>query len=236
MTVSATLLGVLLKGVAASRPAANAVAGGTIYSATDTGAISQSDGSSWATWATISSGLADPMTTRGDLIYRNSSNTTARLPIGSSGKFLSSDGTDVSWQTPAGGTTSCLATRTTSQSVGANPTMIALNATDIYDPDGWHDPSTNNTRLTCPSGKGGKVFHCFVSLEYDHGGTTFRLGIKKNGTTVSSGALNPDQTYIASHSGMIYLADGDYIEAGIYNRTTGNIIVTDQNAFVGVMG
>jgi hypothetical protein len=59
MTVSATLLGTLLHGVAASRPAANAVAGGTVYSATDTGAISQSDGSSWTTWATISAGIAD---------------------------------------------------------------------------------------------------------------------------------------------------------------------------------
>jgi hypothetical protein len=102
MTVSATLLGTLLHGVAASRPAANAVAGGTIYSATDTGAITQSDGSSWATFATISSGLADPMTTRGDIIVRNASNVTARLAIGSSGKVLSSDGTDISWQTPAG--------------------------------------------------------------------------------------------------------------------------------------
>jgi hypothetical protein len=47
-----------------------------------------------------SSGLSDPMTTRGDVIVRNASNVTARLPIGSSGKVLSSDGTDVSWQTP----------------------------------------------------------------------------------------------------------------------------------------
>lgn len=47
--------------------------------------------------------LTDPMTTRGDVIVRNASNVTARLAIGSSGKVLSSDGTDVSWQTPSGG-------------------------------------------------------------------------------------------------------------------------------------
>jgi hypothetical protein len=97
MTVSATLGGVFLKGVAGSRPAANAVAGGTVYSATDTGVISQSDGSSWSTWATISSGLADPLTTRGDVMVRNASNVTARLGIGGAGTSLSSDGTDVSW-------------------------------------------------------------------------------------------------------------------------------------------
>ena len=231
-----TLPGVLLKGVAASRPAASAVAKGTIYSATDTGAITQSDGSSWSTWATISSGLADPMTTRGDIMYRNSSNATSRLPIGSAGQFLGSDGTDVSWTSPPTGISSCLATRTTTLAVSANPTMLALNASDIYDPDGWHDPASNNTRLTCPTGKGGKVFSCFVGTEYDHGGTTFRLGFKKNGTTTVSSGLFPDQTYVAGFQAMIYLADGDYIEAGIYGRTTGNIIVTDQNTFVGVMG
>jgi hypothetical protein len=49
------------------------------------------------------SGLSDPMTTRGDVIIRNASNVTARLGIGSTGKVLQSDGTDISWQTPAGG-------------------------------------------------------------------------------------------------------------------------------------
>lgn len=93
-----TLNGVLLKGVAASRPAANAVASGTIYSATDTGAITQSDGvSTWSTYATISSGMADPMTTRGDIIIRNAANTTARLARGAAGTVLTSDGTDVAY-------------------------------------------------------------------------------------------------------------------------------------------
>jgi hypothetical protein len=41
--------------------------------------------------------LPDPMTTRGDIIVRNSSNVTARLGIGSAGTALYSDGTDASW-------------------------------------------------------------------------------------------------------------------------------------------
>ena len=39
------------------------------------------------------SGMTDPTTTRGDIIYRNSSNVTARLPLGASGTFLQSNGT-----------------------------------------------------------------------------------------------------------------------------------------------
>lgn len=41
--------------------------------------------------------LDDPMTTRGDMIVRNSSNTTARLAVGSGSTVLKSDGTDISW-------------------------------------------------------------------------------------------------------------------------------------------
>ncbi len=61
-----TLPGVLLHGTAAARPAANAVAKGTVYSATDTGAITQSDGvSTWSTWATISAGGSGSITASG---------------------------------------------------------------------------------------------------------------------------------------------------------------------------
>ncbi len=38
-----------------------------------------------------------PITTRGDLLYRNASNVTARLPIGAVDSMPTSDGTDVSW-------------------------------------------------------------------------------------------------------------------------------------------
>jgi len=51
-------------------------------------------------------GLTDPMTTRGDVIIRDASNVTARLGIGSSGKVLTSNGTDISWQTPSAGSLS----------------------------------------------------------------------------------------------------------------------------------
>ena len=44
------------------------------------------------------------MTTRGDLIYRDSSNNTSRLGIGTAGQVLTSDGTDVSWDDASGGT------------------------------------------------------------------------------------------------------------------------------------
>lgn len=58
-----------------------------------------------ATEVGTSTGLTDPMTTRGDIIIRNASNVTARLGRGSASQVLTSDGTDVAWATPAGGGT-----------------------------------------------------------------------------------------------------------------------------------
>jgi len=49
------------------------------------------------------SGYLDPMTTRGDILYRNPSNATDRLGVGAVGTVLSSDGTDISWQVGGGG-------------------------------------------------------------------------------------------------------------------------------------
>ena len=48
-------------------------------------------------------GFSDPMTTRGDIMYRDTGNLTARLPVGTNTYVLTSDGTDVSWTAPAGG-------------------------------------------------------------------------------------------------------------------------------------
>jgi len=42
-------------------------------------------------------GFSDPMTTRGDIIFKNASNVTTRLPVGTVGQVFTSDGTDASW-------------------------------------------------------------------------------------------------------------------------------------------
>lgn len=52
-------------------------------------------------WASVSYpadvGFADPMTTRGDVIYRDAANATARLGLGAVSQALFSDGTDLVW-------------------------------------------------------------------------------------------------------------------------------------------
>ncbi|MEQ1878675.1 MAG: hypothetical protein ABL958_18675, partial [Bdellovibrionia bacterium] len=45
----------------------------------------------------VPAGFADPMTMRGDLIFKNAGGTTTRLPAGSANTILQSDGTDISY-------------------------------------------------------------------------------------------------------------------------------------------
>src|SRR5687767_3222433 len=54
-----TIPGMFLTGDHASRPAANAVGGGSLYACSTHSLIYQSDGSSWSTWATLASGSFD---------------------------------------------------------------------------------------------------------------------------------------------------------------------------------
>lgn len=56
MPVDTTLPGLLDTGTHAARPAANTVGTGAIYSCTDHNLIYQSNGTTWATWATLGGG------------------------------------------------------------------------------------------------------------------------------------------------------------------------------------
>ena len=118
------------------------------------------------TVTTFGTGLSDPMTTRGDIIYRNSSNSTARLPIGASGKVLSSDGTDVSWQTPSsGGAITFLETHTASTSATLDFTTFISSTYDEYVFEFINVlPATTNTELWMRVGTG-------AGPTYDSGST-----------------------------------------------------------------
>ncbi len=54
-----------------------------------------------ATDADEANTLASTMTTRGDLLTMGSGPTVARIPIGTNGYVLTSDGTDAAWAAPA---------------------------------------------------------------------------------------------------------------------------------------
>lgn len=123
------------------------------------------------TVTTFGTALADPMTTRGDIIVRNASNVTARLAIGSAGKVLSSDGTDVSWQTPSGssGALVLLEQHTASSSATLDFTTFISGTYDSYLFDLVSlRPGTTGQALWMRMGTGGGPTYATANYAYDH--------------------------------------------------------------------
>jgi len=97
----------------------------------DTNVTTYYTGSAWANVDTT--GMTNPMTTTGDMIYSSSGSTPARLGIGSTGNVLTVAGGVPSWAAPAGGggmtllsTTSISGTTTTISSISQSYKHLLL--------------------------------------------------------------------------------------------------------------
>ena len=177
-------------------------------------------------------------TTTGDIIYASSANTPARLGIGSSGQVLTVASGIPSWATASSTPTfiGCVAYKTTTSQSAATATevKVSFNAEE-FDTDSFHDNSTNNTRITIPSGKGGKYLF-IANLSWTSNNTGIRqIYFMKNGTTVIFGnvilsASSSDSTNICA-SGIADLTAGDYVELCAYQTSGGSLnIAAIQNA------
>lgn len=162
-----------------------------------------------------------PLTTKGDIL--GFSTIASRVPVGSNGQVITADSTQalgIKWATPSsslGGTYLNANAQTPSLTVG-----VTWNNPPIYDPDGYWN-SASPTKLTIPTGKGGRLFSVFATLEINSssGG---RVLIYVNGARVINGPLIT--TFVVSTSGIIHLNDGDYVE--VFMGQTTAIITTDQ--------
>lgn len=110
----------------------------------------------------------------------------------------------------------CKALRSTNQSLAtATFTAIQFNDADEYDTDSIHDPATNNTRLTIPTGKSG-VWRFTTTVVFATGTSSRRTVVfAKNGVQLSG--IHGGQRLITTEAFLtttlnITLAAGDYIE------------------------
>jgi hypothetical protein len=178
------------------------------------------------------------VTTAGDIIFRNATVPT-RLGIGTAGQVLkvNSGATAPEWG-------SASATYVGVSAAGSQSTVITNGATDYaavmnvenFDTDGFHDNSTNNTRITIPTGKGGKYLVTVVTGCENASATlgSARMFVRKNGTgtydststsqinnmTNSNGAV-ANNSNKANMSGVLSLTAGDYIEV-LFNSNNGS--------------
>jgi hypothetical protein len=181
----------------------------------------QADGVKWANEATAT------LTTTGDTLYASAANTPARLAIGSTGNVLTVAGGVPTWAAPVSPTfVGASVYRASPDQAISTATFTDINFTaENYDTDGFHDNSTNNTRLTIPTGKGGYYqIRAQVGLQGLNG--EFDLRVRKNAANlryIIQQGQGADQTI--NFTFVEPLVAGDYLtlEVAQYSGSSKNL-------------
>jgi hypothetical protein len=194
-------------------------------------------------WVSDATGMTNPMTTTGDVIYSSSGSTPARLGIGTAGQVLqvNSGATAPEWASPAASSfVGVRVNKSAGQSLVTNTFTVATWDQEDFDTNSMHDNVTNNSRLTVPSGKGGYYLITGV-MSYATNGTGYRRSFfTKNGVFANIGANtqingSTGQPETLTSSFVVALSAGDYVEMQLF-QTSGGALSTDagENTSFGI--
>jgi hypothetical protein len=176
-------------------------------------------------------------TTTGDIIYASAANTPARLGIGSTDQVLKVSSGIPAWGAVPATTPTFVGTvlrRSTNQTI-SNATLTAVAFTqETLDTNGFHDNSTNNTRVTIPSGYAGKYMFIWNQVWTSNSTGYRKANLYLNGASTSQlfsvAAANGDQT---SATGTVTFSAsvGDYFEVYVIQNSGGNLDMIDNSYF-----
>jgi hypothetical protein len=194
----------------------------------DTNVTTYYTGSAWANLDTT--GMTNPMTTTGDTIYSSSGSTPARLGIGTANQVLTvnAGATAPEWKTPSSGTASFVGTslyKTADQSVSTSTWTALTWDAEYFDTDTFHSTSSNTSRITIPSGKGGKYSFTFsIATEANATGNRFTRFYKNGSLLKEMSNITPSSAYNNTHLGtyIVDLVATDYIELFVFQSSGGN--------------
>jgi len=181
----------------------------------------------------VTNTMATAIDAEGDLIIGDAADAFQRLAIGSNTHVLTVDTSvdgKIKWAAPAGASMKgCSLYRGSGQTIADNTATILTFDNEYFDTDGFHDNSTNNSRITIPAGLGGK--YLITGLCYVEGinatGTRI-LRIFKNGTAGTRlvnnhGIATSNAMYVQSQI-VVSLAATDYVELQVLQTSGGNQI------------
>jgi hypothetical protein len=180
--------------------------------------------------------MATAIDAKGDLIAGTGADAFSRLAVGTNGYVLTADSaesTGMKWAAAAGGSTfaGCSLYRSAggSQAISnATNTNLAFDA-ELYDTDGFHDTSTNNDRITIPSGKAGKYL-ITAAAGWPANATGERsMRLMKNGSTSDNnnrvwngfGSSNGNTVMVISR--VVNASVGDYFTLRVYQSSGGTL-------------
>jgi hypothetical protein len=180
-------------------------------------------------WVADASGIpATILDAKGDLIAATAADTASRLAVGANGTVLTADSaeaTGLKWAAPASASSfvGCSLYKSADQAI-ANATLATVSFDlEQFDTDAFHDNSTNNSRITIPSGKGGKYL-LNASLIWGGSGGSFRLlQLFKNGAAIKEQYVPAVSYGMMNNMTLIVSAVAtDYFELKVYQDSGGS--------------
>ena len=182
----------------------------------------------------------DVITTTGDIIYASAANTPARRGIGSTGQVLTVSGGLPTWATPAASFVGCSIYNSGNFASNNNTSTIMTFDSENFDTDALHSTSSNTSRITIPSGKGGKWLFV-MNIGWNHTLGTTNAGareitLKKNGSAISAAnkelvsGMGGGTTFVA-FSQIVEAVATDYFEIEIYQNSGSNLTAVRGGAY-----
>ena len=167
---------------------------------------------------------------KGDLLTATANDTPARLAVGVNGETLIADSTastGLKWaKSPNFVGCSLFKSGAGTQSIPSATLTVVTFDSEIFDTDGFHSTSTNTSRITIPTGLGGK-YRFTLSMLWDGNSSGNRyLQLFKNGSGSKYGAdlVSTAAAFIGyNYSFTVSAAAGDYFEMAVFQNTGGNL-------------